>query len=534
MTALPALKERLEFMGLDEGAKQNLLGIKDVIERELPAALDLFYRRAMANPQMREFFSNESVVAGAKSRQISHWSSIASGDFSERFFLAVSKVGETHARIGLEPRWYIGGYAVIFEALLSKVLEARWPKGGFGVRGPTAKQVAAELGALAKATLLDMDLAISVYLDTLNARREKADNERKLTEARQSQVTEVLGEKLQRLAQGDLTARIDVPFEGNYEKIKVDYNAAIESLVEAMSSIGDAVDSFRGTSREIAIASENLSSRTEQQAASLEETAAALNQITTTVIQNANGAKKAAATATSARNDATRSAEVMRDANAAMAEIKQSFEKISGTLSMIDEIAFQTNLLALNAGVEAARAGESGRGFAVVAQEVRVLAQRSAEAAKVIKTLLTNSSSHVDRGVRSVGETGESLSGIVARVAEIDQLVAEIAASSEDQASSLNEINQAVTQMDQVTQQNAAMVEEATAAAASLNSDSNELAVRVARFQTGRARRASAPEVASPSKHAPGKNPVGRSHAKIANAFRGRSEGDARENWTEF
>jgi methyl-accepting chemotaxis protein len=505
------VNDRLAFIGLNDAARQSLVAIRPILEKELSPSLDEFYRHVTAHPKMRGLFSDASRAEAAKQKQIQHWLGIASGDFGQQFVEVGAAVGRAHARMGIAPRWYIGGYALILTMLAAKVIEARWPKAVFGARATNGKQVAEEISALIKATLLDMDVGVSVYLDVLEERRLQADKARAVLESDQRSVLLDFGDSLQRLAQGDLMAKIDKEFSGNYEKLRLDFNKALDSLDEAMSSIAAAADSFRGTSQEIAVASDNLSNRTEQQAASLEETAAALNQITDAVKQNALGAKKVATIVAGARVEASRSSEVMQDANVAMAEIKQSFEKISGTLSMIDEIAFQTNLLALNAGVEAARAGEAGRGFAVVAQEVRVLAQRSAEAAKVIKSLLSNSSSHVDRGVKSVADTGEALAGIVARVTEVDKLVGAIATSSEDQASSLNEINQAVTQMDQVTQQNAAMVEETTAAAANLKAESSQLATRVARFRAGRSARET-------------KNPVAQSQAANADAFGARME----------
>jgi len=307
--------------------------------------------------------------------------------------------------------------------------------------------------------------------------------ERDRAEATQNLVVSTLATSLKGLADGDLTARIDAVFDGQYERIKQDFNASVDTLQDAMNAIATATQHLQSGSSEIAAASDDLSRRTEQQAASLEQTAAALDQITATMRRSADGAKQAASAATGARLDAVRSGEVMRDAVVAMGEIERSSGQVAQIISVIDEIAFQTNLLALNAGVEAARAGDAGRGFAVVAQEVRALAQRSAEAAREIKVLIGASGQQVARGVRLVTETEHALAGIVDKVATIDGLIGEIAQSSQEQASSLNHVNAAVNQMDQVTQQNAAMVEQATAAASNLKIEARGLSVLVGRFE---------------------------------------------------
>ena len=294
-----------------------------------------------------------------------------------------------------------------------------------------------------------------------------------------------IGTALERLAAGDLTYRLETVLPPAYERLRADLNAAMTRLQGAMQAIVGSAHGIRSGTGEITQAADDLSRRTEQQAASLEETAAALDEITATVRRTAEGAKQAREVAARTRSDAERSGEVVRQAVAAMGGIEQSSRQIGQIIGVIDEIAFQTNLLALNAGVEAARAGDAGRGFAVVASEVRALAQRSAEAAKEIKALISASAQQVDSGVKLVGETGEALSRIVGQVAEVSGVVGEIASSAQEQATALAEVNTAVNQMDQVTQQNAAMVEQSTAASHALARETEELAQLTGRFQLG-------------------------------------------------
>ena len=300
----------------------------------------------------------------------------------------------------------------------------------------------------------------------------------------QADVVETLSAALAKLAKGDLTVTVESVFP-NYAKLRADFNSAVGSLREVVGGISSATSAIQNGANDIVGASDDLSRRTEQQAASLEETAAALDDITATIKRSADGSRKATALVTQTRSDTARSGEIMNEARAAVGEIEKSSGQISQIIGVIDEIAFQTNLLALNAGVEAARAGDAGRGFAVVAQEVRALAQRSAEAAKEIKSLISQSSGQVQRGVRLVGETGQALEVIVARVGEVDTLIGEIALASREQASSLSKVNTAVNQMDQITQQNAAMVKQATAAASTLKAEGVELTSLVSQFQIG-------------------------------------------------
>ncbi|MDP9836964.1 methyl-accepting chemotaxis protein [Neorhizobium huautlense] len=287
---------------------------------------------------------------------------------------------------------------------------------------------------------------------------------------------------LSALASGDLTFRINAELSEKTRLLKDDYNRAVRTVQTMVASVAHATQSMHGTASEISHASDDLATRTERQAAALEETASAIDQITSTVGKTASGSKQAASLTLSARQIAETSTSVVASTVNAMSQIEESSQQVGKIIGVIDEIAFQTNLLALNAGVEAARAGEAGRGFAVVAQEVRELAQRSANAAKEIKTLIDTSSRQVTEGVALVDQTGEVLRNISNQINEINTVVSDIAYSTQEQSTGLQQINTAINQMDQMTQQNAAMVEETTASSHGLVKEAQELSQLIAKF----------------------------------------------------
>ena len=365
--------------------------------------------------------------------------------------------------------------------------------------------------------------------------RTSSEAERAERAQEQAAVVTSLASALSNLSEGNLNSQISETYPGDYEQLRADFNAAVASLSQTLRQVRTGSEAMRTGADEIAHASDDLSRRTEQQAASLEQTAAALDEITATVKTTAAGARKASDTVALAKSEAVRSGEVVAQAVQAMGDIKTSSQEISQIIGVIDEIAFQTNLLALNAGVEAARAGDAGRGFAVVAQEVRALAQRSAQAAKEIKALISASSQQVGQGVELVGETGKALEKIVAQVADIDALISEIAASAQEQATGLAEVNTAVNQMDQVVQQNAAMVEQSTAASHALKSETAELNRLISHFQTGEGEAASrtAPHVATAGA-TPRPSPVHAATRRIAKTFGANALKPADDGWEEF
>lgn len=309
-----------------------------------------------------------------------------------------------------------------------------------------------------------------------------AEEERAVQQSEQAKVVARLSEALSQLADGDLTHSIATPFEGDYDVLRQNYNRTIETLNDTLGTVVGRAGEIRQRSKDMSTASDDLSRRTENQAATLEQTAAALDELTASVKSAAEGARKVENVVTDARKDAQESEPVVKKAVGAMNEIKGSSEEISKIIGVIDDIAFQTNLLALNAGVEAARAGEAGRGFAVVASEVRALAQRSSDAAKQIKTLISESAVQVSQGVDLVGQAGGVLIKIAGHISNISGLMSDIASGAEEQSVGLGEINIGVTQLDKVTQQNAAMVEQQTANSHALNENAGELADLMQRF----------------------------------------------------
>jgi len=400
-----------------------------------------------------------------------------------------------------------------------------------------------EIGAMAAAVQVFRDNAVErIRLEqeteanrTMSERERIAREEQKAREAADVKfAVDNLADGLAKLSDGDISFRIAHPFVETLDAVRMNFNQSAEKLQAALINVAQNARGIDAGANEIKAAADDLAKRTEQQAAAVEETAAALEEITTAVRDSTKRAQEAGELVGRAKAGAEESGNVVRSAVVAMEQIAQSANEINNIIGVIDEIAFQTNLLALNAGVEAARAGDAGKGFAVVAQEVRELAQRSANAAKEIKALITTSNQHVSQGVQLVGNTGKALETIVSEVQEINLHVAAIVDAAQEQSSGLQQINTAVNQMDQDTQKNAAMVEESTAASHGLAREAASLNQLLSQFKLSDDRRA-APVRAAAGSDRPAASPVRALGRKLASAFSGNAAVDAsKDAWEEF
>ncbi|WP_395821009.1 methyl-accepting chemotaxis protein [Devosia sp.] len=493
-SSVPAdLQTRLDFIGLDAEQLSRLAAISPHVTRHLETALGIFYAKLATVPAVVRFFDGKPQMDRAKGSQSNHWAGIAKGEFDADYMERSTRIGLRHAKIGLEPRWYIGGYGVIVENVVKGVLHdllveklGNKPKGLAGMFnadktdvGAVADEVADGLSALCKAIMIDIDVAVSVYFQQLT---DTAAAEAQKSAEKVARTVKLTGAALQALAEGDLTARITEPFEPEFQQIKDDTNGVADRLSAIVTRLRHTAHSVRSATGEILAGANDLAERTTRQAASIEQTSAAMEQLAGTVAENARRAHEASEEVRSVTTYADEGGEVMRNASGAMEQISTSSNQIAGIVGLIDDIAFQTNLLALNASVEAARAGESGKGFAVVAVEVRRLAQSAATASREIKELIEKAVQEVSAGGKLVSDASRKLDDIVEGVRRHRGLMDAIASANQSQSHAIEEVRVAVHQMDEMTQHNAALVEETNAAIEQTEGQASELDSIVALF----------------------------------------------------
>ncbi len=526
--------ERLAYMQFDEKVLSAIRSLKYLVERELPIGLDRFYDQVKKQPQLAHFFSGEQHMRMAKGAQMGHWANIADANFNEEYQRNVEKIGSVHARIGLTPQWYIGGYALVLEHLVEQaVLDNQAQNSGFMKRKTSGADFASAVAGLVKAVMLDLELAVSVYARQAEEAKQQAEKETLKKE--RALVSEVFGKALSAMNNKDIGYRIEEDLPKEYHALRDDFNSSLRGLAQAVENISDATSEIANDSRSLHSASQDLAQRSEQQAASVEESVNALEEITRKVKGTSSKAIEAGKLVGITVTGAERSGAVVNEATTAMDAINKSSSEISNIIGVIDEIAFQTNLLALNAGVEAARAGDAGKGFAVVAQEVRELAQRSANAAKEIKDLIVNSGEQVSKGVSLVGQTGEALSGMVQEVKDVDLLLAAIVDATKEQSVALDEVHGALNVLDQGTQQDASMVEQTTAACNSVADRIEMISGMLSQFRTGKLGRAAASgQPPKPAAQPIAKTPVHKAFQKVTHAFVGNAAIVTNDDWEEF
>lgn len=479
-----ALEERMDFIKFGDAEKKALLAAKPAITGALEDALTDFYDQISAFEETSKFFRDKGHMDVAKGAQARHWDRITDADFDSDYVDAVSRIGMAHARIGLSPRWHIGGYALLISDLLHAVIKDEC-KGYFNRK--IADALSAKAGAIVKSALLDVDYAIEVYLNQLALEKRNAEEKEAAQNIKREDALAIFSSALDKLAEGNLEVRLSDTLPEEFRDMGAAFDKAMERLSNTLASVRLSTEATRDNSENISQSALQLASRTEQQAASLEESSAALHELTESVRTTAEITSEAKETISNFTSEITMAESVMVEAQSSMNGIEASSKKVASTVAIIDEIAFQTNLLALNAGVEAARAGEAGKGFAVVAQEVRELAQRCASAAKEISDLIVSSGTQIDAGAINVKDTSDALTKLVSETSELGSLIGRVESSAKEQSTTLGEINSAIVNLDTITQQNAGMVEETTAATASLRDDVSQLVGAMAQFKTRQA-----------------------------------------------
>ncbi len=430
-----SLLERLRFAGLDEDQTGVLRKHRQSLGAEVELALRDLFQRLQTFPDAARHFTSDRQIDRLHDLQSSHWSVLTDARFDSLYAERVKVLSDTESKMGLDPRWQIAGHAVVLERLICSMIEEFWPKSMLSLGKANRKELADLVAALVRTVFVDTEISVSLRFN-----EQRHSHQRQLAEQRKAGEAEALalfGGVTQALGRGDLSVRTPGDVAAAYQPLAQELNGALDAMQNEFISLSDRAVTMETSSRELAGQTGQFSLKAQDQSEALGETVRSLGAIVDRVKHNAGQTRAAEKSVALTRQSAEHSGEIAGQAISAMADIEASAEKIGQIIGVIDEIAFQTNLLALNAGIEAARAGESGRGFAVVAQEVRALAQRSGDAAREIKQLVSSTKSQVEAGVERVGRTQDAISSIVEQVRGINDAIAGIAEETAEQVTGL-------------------------------------------------------------------------------------------------
>lgn len=445
-----SFEQKLKIYQLDGENAKFLKKAGEVVMPELDKVLEAFYERATANPASAAFFTSPDSMAYARNAQKTHWERILRAEFDEAYFASIERIGRVHARIDLPIETYMSAYSLATSDIITIFLQ----KSRTGFLARNLADIRKQLTVMTRAFAMDIERVVDT---TFRVQAEA-----------QNIAFRHINHVIDKMAAGDLTHFIpsskESDFPASFDPVRRKLNGAIDRLGQTLGQVAGTMDTLLDMIDGVGASTDDLSNRTASQAASLEQTAAAIHELTENVAQSSSNTNRAKSVAGDAARTAEEGANTVSEASEAMGRIQTSSDRITQIIGMIDDIAFQTNLLALNAGVEAARAGSAGRGFAVVAEEVRVLAGNASDAARQIKDLVTASSGEVASGVDLIQKAAHTLETIVKNFDHVAELSTEIASASQEQSTALSEVNSAIAQMDLVTQQNAAMVDDTTQA----------------------------------------------------------------------